>query len=80
VTLRRPGELAGRRLPAGLRWVAAWGCTWAHLGREEVEAGPERVPSVARGEGGAELPPELAGPAVVAVKRGGDDGLGVGEV
>jgi hypothetical protein len=41
-----------------------------------VEAGPERAPSVARG--GAELPPELAGPAVAAVKLGGDDGLGVG--
>jgi hypothetical protein len=45
-----------------------------------VEAGPERAPSVARGGGGAELPPELAGPAVAAVKRGGDDGLGVGAV
>ena len=45
-----------------------------------MEAGPERVPPVARGGGGAELPPELAGPAVAAVMRGGGDGLGVGEV
>jgi hypothetical protein len=45
-----------------------------------VEAGPEQAPQVARGRGGAELPPKLAGPAVAAVKRGGDDSLGVGEV